>query len=292
MKGFLRVSSALLLMTLLITGTVFAEDRGEEREGRYLALGDSVAFGFINHAGFEYVNPDNFIGYPEYVGSLLRADVVNAACPGATTGSFLSSAAADDGCGLFRANAPLHVTNNATQLDFATAYLRAHPGTRLVTISLGANDLFLIQSACAKAPNPAQCFQAALPGALGMIELNMETILSELRATGFKGVIVVANYYSLDYSNPAQNQFAAALNAVLAGAAAAKGAAVADVFTSFKNVLPTSLTNGNFTCKAGLLNASSQNQFVCDVHPSQSGQRLIGKTVAKAFAAATNQDRD
>jgi len=40
------------------------------------------------------------------------------------------------------------------------------------------------------------------------------------------------------------------------------------------------------TCKAGPLNASPQNQFICDVHPSQSGQKLIGQTVADTFRAA------
>lgn len=32
----------------------------------YLALGDSVAFGYIAQAGFEYLNADNFIGYPAF----------------------------------------------------------------------------------------------------------------------------------------------------------------------------------------------------------------------------------
>jgi len=35
---------------------------------RYLALGDSVTFGFINSAGFEYINAANFIGFPTYAG--------------------------------------------------------------------------------------------------------------------------------------------------------------------------------------------------------------------------------
>jgi hypothetical protein len=38
-------------------------------------LGDSVAFGYITQAGHEYGNPDNFVGFPDYVGNLLRLDV-------------------------------------------------------------------------------------------------------------------------------------------------------------------------------------------------------------------------
>lgn len=40
------------------------------------------------------------------------------------------------------------------------------------------------------------------------------------------------------------------------------------------------------TCRAGLLNASPQNQFLCDVHPSQSGQQLLSDTVEATYQAA------
>jgi hypothetical protein len=47
--------------------------------GSFLALGDSLAFGVIAADGFAYVNPNNFIGYPDYVGGDLRLDTANAA---------------------------------------------------------------------------------------------------------------------------------------------------------------------------------------------------------------------
>lgn len=292
MKISRKLVIAVLLVNLFMARATFAQDRGEEREGRYLALGDSLAFGYIIQAGYEYVNPDNFVSYADYAARTLRLDVVNASCPGETSGSFLSPSAQDLGCRAIRANFPLHVAYNSTQLDFATAYLRAHPRTKLVTIDIGANDVFLLQNACAQTANPVQCVQSGLPGVLGTIELNLETILGELRATGYKGTIVVANYYSLDFSDPQQNQLALAVNAVLAGAASAHAAVIADVFTAFKNALPTTLTDGNWTCKAGLLNATPQNQFVCDIHASQSGHRLIGKTIASTYAATREPDRD
>ena len=287
-----RAVAITLLLLSVIAGTMFAEDHGDERESRYLALGDSLAFGYITQDGFAYVNPDNFVSYADYTARMLRFDVVNAACPGETSGSFLSSSAPDLGCRAIRAAFPLHVAYGSTQLGFATSYLKAHPHTRLVTIDLGANDVFMLQNTCAPAADPTLCIQSGLPSVLGMIELNMETILGELRATGYKGVIVVANYYSLDFSDPQQNQLSAAVNAVLANAAAAHGAVIADVFTAFKNAIPTILTGGNLTCKAGLLNATPQNQFVCDIHASQSGHRLMAKAVAAAYAAAREKDRD
>lgn len=48
---------------------------------RYLALGDSISFGFINQAAFEYVNAANFIGFPTYAGLGVNMNVINAACP-------------------------------------------------------------------------------------------------------------------------------------------------------------------------------------------------------------------
>ncbi len=291
----MRISRTLpiaLLLNVLIAGAIFAQDRDEQREGRYLALGDSLAFGYIIQAGYEYVNPDNFVSYADYASRILHLDVVNAACPGETSSSFISSSAPDLGCRAIRAAFPLHVAYSGTQLDFATSYLKTHPRTKLVTIDIGANDVFMLENTCASAANPLLCIQSGLPGVLGTIGLNLETILGELRATGYKGTIVVANYYSLDFSDPQQNQLSAAVNAVLAGAASAHGAVIADDFTAFKNALPTTLTGNNWTRKAGLLNATPQNQFVCDIHASQSGHRLMGKTVASAYVAARERDGD
>ena len=89
----------LLLIALGMTNSLSAQGASGPR---YLALGDSVSFGFITQAGFEYVNANNFIGFPTYVGQDAKLNFVNAACPGETTGSFLSSLAPDDGCSEFR----------------------------------------------------------------------------------------------------------------------------------------------------------------------------------------------
>src|SRR5262245_54901652 len=72
--------------------------------GAFLALGDSVAFGYIAADGFAYVNANNFVGYPDFVGDDLRLDTANAACPGETSSSFISSTGADFGCRGFRAS--------------------------------------------------------------------------------------------------------------------------------------------------------------------------------------------
>jgi lysophospholipase L1-like esterase len=273
----------LVLLALSLVGiAASATTSSEAQQLPYLALGDSVPFGFIAQAGFEYINADNFIGFPNYVGQGLRFKPSNAACPGETTGSFLSSTNADNGCRLYRSQAPLHVPYTSTQLDFALAFLHAHPQTHLVTILLGADDLFLLQQSCAGDPT---CIASALPQLLATISTNMQAILNDIRAAGFKGVIVVENYYSVNYSDAAATQLIQLLNQALATPAALEGAVVADVFTSFQGAASTVFAGGN-TCRAGLLKALPQNQFTCDVHPSQSGQALIARTVEAAYKSA------
>jgi lysophospholipase L1-like esterase len=243
----------------------------------YLALGDSVTFGYITQAGFEYQNPDNFIGYPTYVGDALGMTPTNPACPGETTAGFISATGADNGCRPFKANFPLHTGYHGTQLAFAVAFLNSHPNTKLVTILLGANDGFLLQKQCGGDPT---CIGAGVPSLLATVRGNLDGILGAIQASHFHGKLVVLNYYSLDYSDPLGTGFTQALNGAIAGAAHAHGAIVADEFSAFAAAAASA---GGKTCAAGLLNTTPGNQATCDVHPSQSGQQLLGRTVAAAF---------
>ena len=274
----MRRPHILFLLFVLATLTTSLSAQGASRP-RYLALGDSVTFGFINNAGFEYVNDANFIGFPTYAGLGANMNVVNAACPGETTASFLSSSGIDNGCREFRAlGAQLHVSYSSTQLDFALAFLKSHPQTRLVTVGLGADDVLLLNTACS---GDLTCIQTGL----ATVTASMETILSDLRRR-FTGTIIVVNYYSTDYSDPIQTGIITLLNQALAVAATQQGAVIADVFSAFQ-----SATGGGNTCTFGLLNGSFSptNEFTCDIHPSQSGQMLIGKVVAQTFAGSKSE---
>ena len=267
---------AWLAAATCVGGTAAAEDRDEA-----LVLGDSVAFAYIASAGFEYINPDNFVGFANRLDNRVL-DAADAGCPGETTGSFLSATAPDNGCRAFRARFPLHVAYNSTQLDFAKKYLHEHRHVRLVTITLGANDGFLLEAACASQADPTACIEAGVPTLLATVAGNMQTILGDLRAAGYYGAIVITNYYSLDYSDAAGTGLTALLNQAIAAPASAFGAVVADLFTSFKTVAVNPAFGGK-TCNTGLLNASVQNQLLCDVHPSQSGHQLIAKTILESL---------
>jgi len=275
----IRIAVLALVMAGVATLASAATPPPAPGNGSYLGLGDSIAFGYITDDGYAYVNPNNFIGYPSYVGRDLRLDTANAACPGESSGSFFS-AALDNGCHDFRSSFPLHASYISTQLDFATAYLAAHKQTRLVTITLGANDIFLLVGACA---GDLTCIQNGLTAVLATLGANMDHILRSLRASGFQGVLMVVNYYSVDYTDPVQTGLTTAGNNVLSAVAQADGAKVADVFTAFQTV---ALLAGGHTCQAGLLNVNPADQTTCDIHPAQSGQQLIAQTVEARYQAA------
>ncbi len=71
----------------------------------------------------------------------------------------------------------------------------------------------------------------------------------------------------------------------LSAPASAYGAVVADVFTAFQTVASRSAFGGK-TCNTGLLNPDVYDQFVCNIHPAQTGHRLIAKAIARALRTA------
>jgi lysophospholipase L1-like esterase len=281
MKSSRLFSIACLVAAIGIGGAAAAWD-DQEPQGTVLVLGDSVAFGYIatqeDLVGYFYTHPENFANFSDDLGERLHLDVVNASCPGATTGSFLVSTAPDNGCKDYRELYRLHVDYRSTQLDFATRYLRSHREVRLVTITLGANDGLLLEQSCGLDPT---CILAGLPA----VAANMATILADLRATGYAGPIILTNYYSTDYTDSTQQgitELTAALNTAIAAPAAPYGAVVADVFTVFKTVAFDPAFGGQ-TCKTGLLNPNPSSPNLCNEHPALTGHRLIARTIARTL---------
>src|SRR6266850_432414 len=208
----------------------------------YLALGDSVPFGF--NPLVDASNVANFTGYPEVVAQRLHLKDVNATCPGEATGGFLSLTGTDNVCRPYRSAVPLHVSYSGTQMAFATAYLRSHPRTRLVTLTLGANDLFRWQKDCAAGASVGTC-PLGLFGMLAVMQANLNTILGAIRATGYTGLIVAVTYYALDYHDTSGT---ALLDSPLVAAAGANGALVASGLDAW-----ASTAAGGSSCAAGLL---------------------------------------
>ena len=280
---FSKIVSVVAFIVLCLLGSAAAADHTASAPN-YLALGDSVAFGFIDQAGYEWYYPTNFVAYGDYAGLSLGLNLANASCPGETTSSFLSIAAPDNGCHLYRMHFPLHVVYTSalsTQFTFAKAFLRQHSNTALVTVQLGADDLLLLEQQCAGDPT---CIAAGAPQVFATAAANMQTILAGIRGTGYSGTLVIVNYYSPDYSNQFDTELIEGLNQAITAPAQAYGAVVADVFSAFQAAVSNPFAQGN-TCVGGLLNAANPQTDppTCDVHPSQYGHKLIAQVVAGVY---------
>lgn len=282
------IAAVLVLAVALALGAGAASARpghGSARNGKYLALGDSVAFGYVPPNAVpapNYLDPHSFVGYPEVLARKLHEHVANASCPGETSTSMLVAGAPSNGCENspgspvgYRTLYPLHVGYAGTQMKYAVHYLRAHKHTNLVTIDIGANDAFLCQETTAD-----QCTSPGeLLGVANQLTANLGTIFHKLRDVArYGGPIVVLTYYSLSYSDPATIASAQFLDSVLTAATAANGGIVADGFGAFQG---PSLAAGGDPCAAGLLIKLPDG--TCNIHPSLAGHKLLAGATATAI---------
>ena len=247
--------------------------------GTYLALGDSVPFGYRAGESDEvYGTAADFTGFPELVGRSRGLDVVNAACPGETSASFLDTTAASNGCESsptsasgFRTDFPLHTTYASPtqpQADLAVDVLRRTADVRLVTLMVGANDAFLCQATTSDG-----CVTEVGTVATA-VEANIGTVLQRLRTDGgYTGKVVVVTYYSLDYADRGTSVATQVLDAAITRAARAHGAAVADGYAAFRS---RARRSGGDLVAAGLVRSG-------DVHPTDRGQQLLATVVEDAL---------
>ena len=270
MKRAFRVLALLAAVALALVATPALADESPT----YLALGDSVPFGFS-----PLVSPgdaDGFVGYPEDLAGLRDVGVRNAACPGETSGSLISTSTPDNGCQLFRSVGDLHVNYDGSQLTYAVAFLRAHQHTSLVTMTIGANDIFLLQKAC---KNVVPCIVGGLPGVFARIQANLTTIYHAIRNAGYQGTIVALTYYVANYKDQVAVLVISSLNAVVSGVTRGFGGRAADGFQAF-GAIALSVAGGD-SCAAGLLIKKANG--TCDIHPSAFGAKVLAQAVEAAL---------
>jgi lysophospholipase L1-like esterase len=273
----LRLLSLLGAVALLALGAapVSAEERDDTT---YLALGDSVAFGF--NPLRDRLDAENFTGYPEILAERLDIDHVNASCSGEATGGFLDPRGLDNVCRSYRANFPLHVAYTGTQLSYALDYLKAHPQTRLVTLNLGANDAFRLTSG-KPSPDfwpPSGCYTPDVLVYFSTCAVqNLKAIFAAIRETGYEGLIVALTYYALDYNDVSGTYL---LNSpMLAAAQQSDHVLVASGFNAFR---PAAVAAGGSSCAAGLLIMLPTGK--CDIHPSPAGQAMLAGAILQTIA--------
>jgi lysophospholipase L1-like esterase len=227
-------------------------------KARYLALGDSLAFGFQPDLNFSHGYADDFMSNLSQHGV---KHLANMGCPGETSGTFING-----GCPYpFLRKYPYL----GPQLAAAVAYLKFYRGqVSPVTLDIGANDLLpdINTSTCA--------ISSSFPSDLATVDANVHTILAQLQAAmtvngHMTGDIVMMNYYD-PYQNICPNTVPdiQLINSHLAADVQGFGIIV-DVFDAFggPGVPDNNICNYTWMCS-----------IFKDIHATSQGYRVIANT--------------
>jgi lysophospholipase L1-like esterase len=278
-------TATVALLAVGVPAAVAHSSHPTQHAAGYLALGDSVAFGYRPPAvtpASAYLNANNFGGYAEDLAGFDSLKLTNASCAGETSASMVTAGAQSNGCENsltsptgYRTNFPLHVAYSGAQLAYAVDYLRQNPHTRLVTISIGANDLFVCQQTTAD-----HCTGADFPATVQQISANLTTAFRALRDDAhYRGRLVTLAYYAISYTDPVQVTGTQALNQALTAVTRQFHGVVADGYTAFQQA---SQNAGGDPCAAGLLIPLPDH--TCNIHPTPYGQAVLAGTIRKVIS--------
>jgi len=283
----------------------FAPAAGAAKLGStYLALGDSLAYGYHHAQFFEELESKGFVepatfnhGYVDDFGVALKAanpklQIINDGCPGETTETLIN------GSGVYGSNycaggptgspfpkAFLHHPYPGTQLADAEAILKENHNVSPITLDIGANDAL---QACGP---PKTCSEAEIGAVYSKIAGNIYFILSRLRAAAAPSTpqIVLMGLYN-PYPTVVPDAATAALNAAEENVVAlVPGASFANPLPLFN---PTVITGkpaaGDFPticaftamCPGGTFNPASPK---ADIHPTNLGYGVLAGVVGVAY---------
>ncbi len=264
-----RMRTTVIASTLLalVAGAGCATAASGEPSNEYLALGDSVAFGYNPLVD---LRTTTVRGYPEIVGERYGLDVTNLSCPGEASGGFTAPDGADNHCRENRQEYPLHASYDGTQLSAAVDYLREHD-PRMVTIDLGANDLYLLEHLCGR---DLTCIATKLIDTLNNYRNNLDFIFDQLRKY-YDGPIIALAMYNPEPTDATAQYAIEQIDGVLAEAAGQHEAEMADGMAAFQAA-------SSDPCKDGLLIAMPDG--TCDVHPTQAGAEVLADAVDAAMS--------
>jgi lysophospholipase L1-like esterase len=267
------------VLALVVASPALAAERFNPPKQYYLALGDSLTFGYQQQKIEDELKagtykPSNFAGFVVPFSNRLLAlrpslSTINYGCPGETTVTFING-----GCPFLQVASPppsLHNSYGAatSQLQAALTYLRQHPGkVSPITVSLGANDALGTLQICG---TPESC-DAYVPALTQQISTNLDRVLGDLRRSSPSSEIIVVNLY--DPYAPTFQPIVDTLNQAIGNVAKANDARVADVSQL--------VTDDVSRCTNTLLCTSAH-----DIHPTDAGYALMAGRVW----AASGYDR-
>ena len=254
---------------------------GSGRPSSYLALGDSLAFGY-SQAKFESLLPSEppsayNTGYVDDFAHLLKLgnpklEVINDGCPGETTESFIKGPCA------YQLAYPLHHPYaggpTSSQLSDALAYLQANPNTSPITLDIGANDaLGVIEHTCNK---QVECVIKEAPALFAHVGANLGLILADLRGADPHATIIVLGLYNpFGEKLPGGNTLTAQLNEVMEKVASAVGARFADPLPIFNP--PGALEEPTICLLTNMCKTPE------DIHPTDLGYGVLAGLIAKQY---------
>jgi lysophospholipase L1-like esterase len=276
--------------------------------GTYLALGDSLAYGY-HQAQFqsEYpnVNPASFNdGYVDDFSLALRAvnksvQTINDGCPGETSDTLINGSGLPGYCAGGPTGTPFpyaflhHPYGASTQLRDALAVIAAHPNVNPITLDIGANDVLQFLRATCGFPAAFTCTPAQVGAEFTHIAANVATILGTLRAAAPHAQIVLAglyNPYPAVLPAPGGDYLLGQLNSAFAAVAAHIPG------TSFANPEPYFNPAGTAgkaetgdvpviceltaMCPGGTYSPASPQ---ADIHPTKLGYAVYAGVVAASF---------
>jgi lysophospholipase L1-like esterase len=238
----------------------------------YLALGDSLAFGFQFdkfNANIPFVPASIFsTGYVDVLAGMLREirpgiTMRKYGCPVETTVTFIQG-----GCTYTAVGFPLHDPYDGSQLSAALSFLHTHRGrVSPITVNIGTNDLNGLIALCG---DDESCYFTNGPEVLDEIATNLRYILSQIRAAAPDAeIITFTNYDVASLFDARFSQLIQAFNSVVIATAARSSVRVADVFGAFNGgAQPATLCALTFICSP-----------LQDSHPTDLGYEAIARQI-------------
>ena len=215
-RGCLIIAAVLAMLAGAASAEAAAPAKPNTPRKVYLALGDSLAFGYQQAKVIANLpNPSPTLFNTGYVnvfqfGSSLTSSTgfnarypgvqtVNLGCPGETSSTLLNATNSTTGCATYPFS--IHVNHpGQTQIQKAVAVLNANGGKVVpVTIDIGANDLLgLVRSCTTNGVISLTCIQSGSTTTFATVQQNLDSALSQIRAVaGYTQIMAVGVYNPL-----------------------------------------------------------------------------------------------
>ncbi|MES2460311.1 MAG: GDSL-type esterase/lipase family protein [Armatimonadota bacterium] len=252
-------------------------------ERRYIALGDSYAYGYSTRAG----TPTGFgdIGYVRLFADALKADnggarpeVLNLAIPGETTATYLRAGSGTPALPYNRNYTATNAPSQSALLVQKTAENSIPIGW--VTAQVGGDDLLnLLIDPVFLGASPVQR-QSIIAVTLDTLRSNLRTILTQVRNTAPQARVLVLGYpdpfAGLGAENPLagiSTPLAEQVNSLISQAANEASARYVDLFTPFL---------GQETMLTLITTQDPPDSGVPNFHPSPAGYGRIAELLVAA----------